>query len=150
MNEEASTTPAMTKLPSIDSRHENITLLTVNSNPEDRQSLHSILDSNGWTIQGAKSIREATRFLQDRPSMILCEQTLPDGSWKDIFREAQKLDNPAAFVVASRIADQRLWAEVLNLGGFDVLIQPFDRSEVKRVMSMASRHANREHVFCAA
>ena len=140
----------MTKLPATNSRLENITLLTVNSNVEDRQSLLSILDSNGWTIQGAKSIREAIRLLKDRPSLILCEQNLPDGSWKDIFREAQKLDNPAPFVVVSRSADERLWAEVLNLGGFDVLLRPFVRNEVERVMNMACRHTVPEHAFCAA
>jgi DNA-binding NtrC family response regulator len=131
----------MNNLPATTPRHENITLLTVNSNAEDRLSLKRILGSNGWTIQGAESIREATPLLKARPSLILCEKDLPDGNWKDIFREAQRLDNSAPFVVVSRNADQRLWAEVLNLGGFDVLLKPFVWSEVKRVMSMACRHA---------
>ena len=140
----------MNKLPATAPRQENITLLTVNSASEDRHALESILDSNGWTIQGAKSIREATRLLKDRPSLILCERNLPDGSWKDIFREAQRLDNPAPFVVVSRNADERLWAEVLNLGGFDVLLKPFIHNEVQRVMNMASRHATPRAVFAAA
>jgi hypothetical protein len=32
-----------------------------------------------------------------------------------------------------------LWAEVLNLGGYDVLLKPFDRAEVVRVAGMAWR-----------
>jgi DNA-binding NtrC family response regulator len=131
----------MNNLPANTPRPENITLLTVNSIAEDRLSLKRILDSYGWTIQGAESIREATPLLKARPSLILCEKDLPDGNWKDIFREAQRLDNAAPFVVVSRNADQRLWAEVLNLGGFDVLLKPFVWSEVKRVMSMACGHA---------
>ena len=67
-------------------------------------------------------------------------QRQEDGTWKDVFREARDLDNPPAFVVVSRLADERLWAEVLNLGGFDVLLKPFVRSEVVRVMGMALRH----------
>jgi hypothetical protein len=43
-------------------------------------------------------------------------------------------------VVASRHADENLWGEVLNLGGYDVLIKPFDCSEVTRVVGMAWRH----------
>ena len=140
----------MNNLPATTPRPENITLLTVNSNAEDRLSLKRILDSNGWTIQGAESIREAAPLLKARPSLILCEKDLPDGNWKDIFREAQRLDNSAPFVVVSRNADQRLWAEVLNLGGFDVLLKPFVWSEVKRVMCMASRHAVPAKAFCAA
>src|SRR5438270_13721875 len=130
----------MNNLPATQSRPENSTLLTVNSNVEDRLSLERILNPNGWTIQGAKSIREATLLLKDRPSLILCEKDLPDGSWKDIFREAQRLDYSAPVVVVSRHADQRLWAEVLNLGGFDLLLRPFVRNEVEGVVSMACRH----------
>src|ERR1019366_5350356 len=37
----------------------------------------------------------------------------------------------------SRLADERLWAEVLNLGWYDVLATPFDADEVYRVMSYA-------------
>lgn len=134
--------PAMNNLPTNKPRQENITLLTVSSNAEDRQSIESILDSNGWTIQGAKTLREATRMLQGKPSLILCEKDLPDGTtWKDIFRVTRKLDNSAPFVVVSRSADQLLWAEVLNLGGFDMLLTPFDPSEVERVMNMAYRQA---------
>jgi len=34
------------------------------------------------------------------------------------------------FVVASQRADGRLWAEVLNLGGYDLLMKPLDADEV--------------------
>jgi hypothetical protein len=39
--------------------------------------------------------------------------------------------------VTFRTADERLWAEVLNLGGYGVLAQPFDANEVKRVAKLA-------------
>ena len=45
----------------------------------------------------------------------------------------------SVLVVTSRIADEWLWAEVLNLGGYDVLAQPFDREEVTRVVRSAVR-----------
>jgi DNA-binding NtrC family response regulator len=138
----------MNKLPATQPRPENTTLLTVNSNVEDRLSLERILNPNGWTIQGANSIREATLLLKDRPSLILCEKDLPDGSWKDIFREAQLLDYSAPVVVVSRSADERLWAEVLNLGGFDLLLRPFVRNEVEGVVSMACRHAVPDAALC--
>jgi DNA-binding response OmpR family regulator len=130
----------MKKIPASQTTPENITLLAICPNQEDRQSLEKILDNGRWTIQGAPSLREATSLLQGKPNLILCEKDLPDGTWKDVFREARDLDNPPAFVVVSRLADERLWAEVLNLGGFDVLLKPFERSEVLRVMGMAFRH----------
>jgi hypothetical protein len=37
----------------------------------------------------------------------------------------------------SNQADESLWAEVLNLGGYDVLPKPLVRDEVKRVVTLA-------------
>jgi len=64
---------------------------------------------------------------------------LPDGTWKDILRTAETQSQAPLVLVVSRHADDRLWAEVLNLGGYDLLLKPFDRSEVTRVVGMAWR-----------
>jgi hypothetical protein len=41
--------------------------------------------------------------------------------------------------VSSRLDDERLWAEVLNLGAFDLLLgSPFVQEEVLRVVQCAS------------
>ena len=130
----------MKKLPTSQSATENITLLAICPNREDRQSLENFLDHDRYTIQGAPTLREATKLLRNQPTLIVCEKDLPDGTWKDVFREARDLDNPPPVVVVSRLADERLWAEVLNWGGFDVLLKPFEPSEVRRVMGMALRH----------
>lgn len=132
----------MNKLPARQPANENITLLAICPNKEDRQSLKTLLERNQWTIQGAPTLREATKLLRSKPSLIVCEKDLPDGTWKDVFREARDLDNPPPVVVVSRLADERLWAEVLNWGGFDVLLKPFEPSEVVRVMGMALRHCH--------
>jgi len=41
--------------------------------------------------------------------------------------------------VADRLADDRLWAEVLNLGAYDLLIKPFDTQEVLRTVGLACK-----------
>jgi len=43
-------------------------------------------------------------------------------------------------IVTSRNADDRLWAEALNMGAYDVLSQPFERVEVARAVESARRH----------
>jgi DNA-binding response OmpR family regulator len=139
----------MKKLHAPSPSHENITLLTINLNQDDRHSLECFLDRDSWTLQAARSLREATTLLRANPNLILCEKDLPDGSWKDVFREAVDLDNPPPIVVVSRHADERLWAEVLNLGGYDVLLRPFERSEVSRVMDMALRHGRQAPAYGA-
>ena len=144
--------PTTRKPPATNPTNHKITLLAVSPDRSDCQSLERILDISRWSIQGASSYREATGLIRENPSLILCERDLPDGSWKDVFREAGVLRNPPPVVVVSRQADERLWAEVLNLGGYDLLLKPFDNSEVRRVMSMAFRHRTRLHShppYCA-
>jgi DNA-binding response OmpR family regulator len=43
-------------------------------------------------------------------------------------------------IVTSRSADDALWAEVLNLGGYNVLAKPFDSREVFHVVANAWLH----------
>jgi len=62
--------------------------------------------------------------------VAICEQDLPDGSWKHLLAELSQCQPPPVLVVSSRSADDSLWAEVLNLGGCDVLAKPFDAKEV--------------------
>jgi hypothetical protein len=62
---------------------------------------------------------------------VICERSLPDGEWKDLLGKTPRL------IVTSYAADESLWAEVLNLGGYDVLAQPFDEQEVRRVVALA-------------
>src|SRR5438477_13162242 len=62
-----------------------------------------------------------------RPSLIVCESDLPDGCWRDFLRTASGPGTP--LIVTSRLADERLWAEVLKLGGHDVLAKPFEEPE---------------------
>ena len=49
------------------------------------------------------------------------------------------LPRPPLQIVTSRLANDRLWAEALNLGAYDVLPRPFDPAEVLRSVGMALR-----------
>jgi DNA-binding response OmpR family regulator len=126
-----------TKVP----RTENSTVLAILPSPDDFETLQEILAGDRWTVRNASSCDEAMRLVQsEEPAVVTCDHQLPDGSWRDLFKLLEALQNPPPMVVVSRNADESLWAEVLNLGGYDVLAKPFERSEVSRVMEMALRH----------
>ncbi|MCL5744434.1 MAG: hypothetical protein M1541_11000 [Acidobacteria bacterium] len=42
------------------------------------------------------------------------------------------------FIVTSRLADDALWAEVLNVDGYDLLLKPFRGEEVVRMVNAAA------------
>lgn len=120
---------------------ENISLLAVSSEEDDCQSLKAFLSRSRWTVLGARSFLEASHLLKKAlPDLVLCDRNLSDGSWKDVYREASGLPAAPTMVVVSRQADERLWAEVLSMGCFDLLLRPFESTELSRVLDMATRY----------
>jgi DNA-binding response OmpR family regulator len=124
-------------------RRENLTLL-VSPDQDDHRALTDMLEADHWTVRGARSFAEAMRLLGEAqmPAVVACERELPDGDWKDLFQAMNRLTAPPPLVVLSRHADEFLWAEVLNMGGYDLLAKPFEQSEVHRVLAMARRHGS--------
>jgi two-component system, NtrC family, response regulator AtoC len=115
-------------------------VLVVSESAESAAALGAMLGSDHWTIHQARSCDEAVaRLVRDRVSVVVCEPRLPDGNWRDMLRYTSHAPNGPALIVTSNPGDEALWAEVLNLGGYDVLAQPFDQSEVARVITSAGR-----------
>ena len=117
-------------------------VLSVSSLIDDHCDLQRIFGKTSWRTCTALSFREAlVRIKQHRPDVVLCEANLPDGSWKQLLAELERGSDPPYLIVTSRLADERMWAEVLNLGGYDVLAKPFDAVEIYRVVGFAcQRH----------
>src|SRR5215831_5025639 len=108
---------------------------------QNRTALSGMLEggTSPVTILHSADCEQALGHLIDsRISVVICEALLPDGNWKDLARMASAQASPV-LVVTCNVADESLWAEVLNLGGYDVLAQPFDREEVARVVRSAVR-----------
>jgi len=103
-----------------------------------RFALRNILTPPQWEIWEASTYRDAVGILDNRRIAVAISDTkFEDGHWQKLLAHLQNRANPPNLVVSSRLADERLWAEVLNLGGYDVLVQPFDRGEVRRIVRMA-------------
>lgn len=120
---------------------QRVNVLAITPKIIDQRTLTRIFAHSDWKLFGAGTLREAKDLLREEPiSVVICEQELPDGTWKDLLEELSHAERPPHLVVTSRMADDQLWAEVLNRGGYDVLAQPFDPTEVFRVVSLAWRH----------
>jgi DNA-binding NtrC family response regulator len=117
-------------------------LLSVSPHEDDHVSLERIIAHSNWKLLKTKNLFAAQAvLLQSREiSVVLCDSNLVQGSWLDLLKHMQSLQHPPALIVASRLADERLWAEVLNLGGWDVLAKPFEPPEVLRSVKSAWEH----------
>jgi DNA-binding response OmpR family regulator len=103
-----------------------------------RGALRQILAAAHWQIREAATYAEAVGILNDQDiALAICDTEIGEGNWQALLDDLQSRAHPPNLIVSSRLADERLWAEVLNLGGYDVLVQPFDPGEVLRVAHMA-------------
>jgi DNA-binding response OmpR family regulator len=115
-------------------------VLTVSQNLEDLGFLRDVLSRSNWRLVGVGSRREAISFLLDNTiPVVVSESKLSDGTWKDVLADLKRIPNPPRLIVTSDLADERLWAEVLNFGAYDVLAKPFHPSEILRIISLAWR-----------
>jgi DNA-binding response OmpR family regulator len=120
-----------------------VNLLTVGMPDSDHYELTRFLDGPECRVYRAAARRDALPLMRRQcPDVVICEPNLPDGQWQDLLNDLQDLPRTPMLIVSSLLADDRLWAEVLNIGGFDVLMKPFHHDEVIRVVNMAARQVS--------
>ena len=122
---------------------------------QDRNSLRRIFRAFRWQGEFVESCDRLPHALEEfRPDVVLTDAALTGGkSWRDVLRTAQERHAAPPVIVSSRLADERLWAEVLNLGGYDLLMAPFRAREVRHVVTMAYRsrdNARATPMICSA
>ena len=95
----------------------------------------------GWRLFEALDRKCALRHLRRSAVQVVIADSAIDGwNWKQVLDDTRRTAPAPQLVVASREADDYLWSEVLNLGGYDVLPRPFERDELERVVVSARRH----------
>ena len=113
-------------------------LLVVSTCREDYAFLKQVFRDTNWELREARSYRDTRMILCNaRMPVVICEASLPDGNWKDILSQVAVLPDAPRLIVTSREPDERLWAEVLSMGGHDVLTTPFDQNELIRAVRSA-------------
>ena len=116
------------------------TVLAILNSDRDSEALRNILPQD-VLLQTGKTLADVRRLLDDRRAdVVLADSNLGDNfDWRDVLRAIESSSSQLPLIVTSGIADEALWAEVLNVGGFDVLALPFEPREVARVTDCAYR-----------
>jgi DNA-binding response OmpR family regulator len=139
--------PKLNRPPELDIGRQTISVLSVSPAESDHTTLERLLPEPQWSVYRANGVLSALAlFLQLKPvPVVLCEDFLP-GAWRDLLVHTALLPDPPSIIVASRLADDCLWAEALNLGAYDVLAKPFDMAELTRSLHLAWLHSQRPRV----
>ncbi len=117
------------------------TLVLLVMEPEESRALIEILRSHRFQVLAAGSCGEARQILETRPpvEVIIGGTSYRDGNWCDLLRWLVEHEHRASLVVTVGQADERLWSEVLWRGAYDLLVEPYESSEVCRVVEAAAR-----------
>lgn len=125
------------------------TVLSVSSTCADSLSLEHIFHEPGWSnlhepewrLIVSATLDLALNVLQEMPiPIVLCDSDMCPGTWRAMLDHLSLHPDPPLLIVTRRLADERLWAEALNLGVFDLLAKPYESKELSRILSLALQH----------
>ena len=119
----------------------SICALLVGEYEDDRLLVQDLFREAGWCLLEASDPGRAWAHLdRNRIHVVIANCDPPNVHWKDLLEGLRSRPHPPQLIVTSRRADEQLWSEVLNCGGYDVLPQPLHREETERVIASARRH----------
>lgn len=122
-------------------------VLVISCAEDDHVRLREILEIAGFHAQSARTAADGCRIMRKTPvPVIVANCDLKNRCWKDVWRAISKL---AAYprprlIVAADATDEGFWAEVVEVGAYDIIARPFDAKEVLWVVTDAWSQWERE------
>ncbi len=108
---------------------------------EMRSQIRRQLTPLGVTIDFVDKTGDVSQRALGRTSyqVVLVPAVLPDTGWWSLWAEISLLDPRPEIVVYTHTASFRLWSGVLEMGGYDVIVEPFTDKELQGAILRAAR-----------
>jgi len=116
-------------------------LLIVTSRAEDVSELNEILRGTSWLLTDVSSLDDAVAKLQAAAlPIIFYDRGAAGVCWQETIERLIAARKGSCVVLISNVADQYLWEEVVQHGGFDLLPRPFRKDQVLSALAFAHAH----------
>ncbi len=120
-------------------------LVFLTSSARDVEALSRLLRTESLEVHQAATLAEAAELLRGTDAKVLVAETaFADGNWADALRLLAQEHHGAVLVVSAAHADDRLWAETINCGAYDLIPKPFYAPETCRILIGAYSYATRQ------
>jgi DNA-binding NtrC family response regulator len=98
------------------------------------------LASLGVTIDFISKAAEVSHLALSQNSyhVALLPAILPDNGWWSLWGEIALLNPRPEILVYAHTATFRLWSGVLEMGGYDLIVEPFTEEELQRAVTRAA------------
>src|SRR5512133_2959973 len=118
----------------------SLRVLVVEDDPEIRALIQSTLSVEGFDVQTAVSVSEASALLRHAlPDILLLDLGLPDGDGATLVQEVRKHHSLPILVVSARHQEAQK-IQLLDAGADDYLTKPFSVTELLARIRVALRH----------
>ncbi len=115
-------------------------VLVVEDDREIRALMQSSLSVEGFEVQTAVTLGEASAMLRHRrPDVVLLDLGLPDGDGVDLVKEIRQQHTVPIIVVSARHQEEQK-IKLLDAGADDYLTKPFSVAELLARIRVALRH----------
>ncbi len=106
---------------------------------ESRQELLGLLENCGVDLMVARSCKEAARLIETLPKLdvVLTSIGLSDGTWWNL-RQAVKKVKPTVQVIVYVPRPDGGIVDLLERGADDVLVLPYERQHIRRILDAAA------------
>ena len=113
-----------------------ISILAVTRDPEEWKCLESIAAKEKWMLFQAHTKDQAYDLVRrNRIPIVICDRDIEGEDWRTIVAGFASL--AVCTLLASEVADEYLWREVVHNKGFEILTKPFDPEIVIRTIRFA-------------
>ncbi len=117
-------------------------VLVALADPASQRALSNVLPLHDLEPVFAATMREARAVLASESiGLVVCEDCLIDGSYRDLLPVAQAARGDVPVVVTSRTDNPEEYLEAMKLGAFDFVAAPFSRTELDRIVHNALHRA---------
>lgn len=118
-----------------------IPVLLVSPNDSDHELLGKALEGTRWRVLHAHSCAEAVPILAaNKVPVIIRDLECCDRGCVHAIRCVHVGAYPAPLILAARAPEFRLWEDVIDRGGLEILPKPFEAVTVRKILDFAHKH----------
>ena len=115
-----------------------IALVALVSGDRERDVLTSVSSREQWDLRFVESCEGAGAIASQLGApVILYDRDWPAAEWRVMVQDLASSAHRPCVILASTVADDYLWEEVIRHGGYDVLAKPLRADDVARVVKLA-------------
>jgi len=114
-----------------------VKVLIISTSRRTQEELVDVLTACGATPIQCLSIADLRLKLKETEGceVVFCEDTLPDGSYRDVLASVKSLVPGVPVVVCSLLGEMPNYLEAMNLGAFDFIAPPYHPPEVEAIIN---------------